>query len=330
MTQRSGRTDSDLSRLRLEGLDHLNRLHSGEATDRDAAAFVAWRSQSRAHEEAFRAALRLRELVRIVETEAEANEAAAANVVPFKAPARAPRISRRQMLGGALAASVAGTIAIGRALDFVPSPAEAIADYRTGPGERRVIQLADGASVDLNTRTSIDMRAGLAMPAVELITGEAVLTSGRTQSAALVAGAGTSVVRSGRFNARRDGDDVCITCLAGGVEVAWGNAKRVLKPADEVRYNSATIGAVHPGVDPAVLTAWQTGTLIFRDMPLRDVVNEINRYRSGKVLLSNSRLASRTLSGTYYVSRLDDFFSQAELALGVKIFRLPGNVIVLS
>ncbi|MCY1174373.1 hypothetical protein D9M73_145730 [compost metagenome] len=87
---------------------------------------------------------------------------------------------------------------------------------------------------------------------------------------------------------------------------------------------------MHPGVDPAVLTAWQTGTLIFRDMPLRDVVNEINRYRSGKVLLSNSRLASRTLSGTYYVSRLDDFFSQAELALGVKIFRLPGNVIVLS
>ncbi|MBL7599138.1 FecR/PupR family sigma factor regulator, partial [Escherichia coli] len=50
-----------------EGLDHLNRLQSGDATDRDAAALIAWRSQSRAHEEAFRAALRLRMLVRVVE-----------------------------------------------------------------------------------------------------------------------------------------------------------------------------------------------------------------------------------------------------------------------
>ncbi|WP_213979228.1 FecR domain-containing protein [Sphingomonas sp. dw_22] len=331
MTQRSGWTDSDLSRLRLEGLDHLNRLHSGEATDRDAAAFIAWRNQSRAHEEAFRAAVRLRDLVRMVEAEAEAREGAADNVVPFKAPPRAPHLSRRQMLGGALAASIAGgAIVTGRMLNLVPSPAEAMADFRTGPGERRVIKLADGASVDLNTRTSIDMHTGLAIPAIELISGEAVLTSGPTQPAALVAGSGTSVVRAGRFNARRDGDDVCITCLAGGVEVAWNQEKRILRPADAVRYNGAAIGAVEPGTDPTVLTAWQSGTLIFRNMPMREVVNEINRYRSGKVFLANSGLASRPLSGTYYVDRIDDFFSQAELALGVKVSRLPGNVVILS
>ncbi len=333
MTQGSGWTDSDLSRLRLEGLDHLNRLHSGEATDRDAAAFIAWRSRSRAHEEAFRAAVRLRELVRTVETRAEANETAGAedNVVPFKAPSRALPVTRRRVLSGAIAASVAGgAFVLGRTLDLVPSPAEALADYRTGPGERRVVQLADGASVDLNTRTSVDMHTGLAMPAVVLIAGEAVLASGRTQAAALVAGAGTSIVRGGRFNARRDGEDVCITCLAGGVEVAWKEEKRSLRPADEVRYNGAAIGDVTPGTDPAVLTSWQSGTLIFRNMPMAQVVSEINRYRSGRVFLANSALAARTLSGTYYVGRIDDFFSQAELAFGAKVARLPGNVVVLS
>lgn len=335
MTHRSGWTDSDLSRLRLEGLGHLNRLYSGEATDRDAAAFIAWRAQSRAHEEAFRAAVRLREMVRAVEMRRAAEETAESEalettVIPFKSPSRSPVLTRRHLLGGAIAASVAGGLLVGRTLDLVPSPVGIMADYRTGPGERRMVRLANGASVDLNTRTSIDMHPGLAMPAIELIAGEAVLSSGSAQAAALVAGSGTSVVRGGRFNARRDGDDVCITCLAGDVEVAWREERRALRPADEVRYTSSAIGDVKPGVDPAVLTAWQSGTLIFRNMPMRQVVDEINRYRSGRVFLANASLEKRTLSGTYYVSRIDEFFNQAELALGVRIARYPGNVVVLS
>lgn len=329
MTQRSGWTDAELARLRLEGLDHLNRLQSGQATDRDAARFISWRGQSRAHEEAFRSALRLRELVRAVET---AEPHVDANVVAFEAPApRGPRLTRRYFLGGAIAASAAGSaFLLGRTFDLLPSPSEAMADYRTGAGERRVVQLAGGASVDLNTRTAIDLHTGLGMPAIELVAGEAVLSSGGTGPAALVAGDGTSVVRGGRFNARRDGDEVCITCLAGDVEVAWAQQKRALRTADEVRYSAAGIGPVRPGVDPAVLTAWQSGTLIFSRMPLRQVVLEINRYRPGKVFLTNGALAARPMSGTYYVDRLDDFFSQAELALGLSVSRLPGNIVVLS
>ncbi|TGX48730.1 DUF4880 domain-containing protein [Sphingomonas gei] len=331
MTQRSGWTDSELARLRLEGLDHLNRLHSGEATDHDAAAFVAWRSQSRAHEEAFRAALRLRGLVRVVETQAVAMPDDA-KIVAFAAPARPHlNLGRRHFFGGAIAASVAGgALLFGRTLDLLPSAGEAMADYRTGPGQRRVVALAGGASVDLNTRTAIDMYAGLGMPAIELISGEAVLSSGRAGPAALVAGDGVSVVRGGRFNARRDGGDVCITCLEGQVEVAWAGEKRMLRAAAEVRYDGSGIGPVKPGADAAVLTAWQSGTLIFRNMPMRQVVAEINRYRPGRVFLANADLAARSLSGTYYVDRLDDFFSQAELALGINVARLPGNVVVLS
>lgn len=346
MTHGSGWKDSDLARLRQEGLDHLNRLQSGEATDRDAAALIAWRSQSRAHEEAFRAALRLRMLVRTVEGGAaapvvpEAEEAAppaeiadvepGAEILEFE-PRAARRLTRRHMLGGAIAASVAGGgILVGRSLEFIPSAGEVLADYRTGPGERRVVQLAGGASVDLNTRTAIDLRTDLGMPAIELVSGEAVLSVAGNGRAALIAGAGTSVVSGGRFNARREGDAVCVTCLAGKVEVSWTREKRVLGPADEVRYAASGIGAVTRGTDPAVLTAWQSGTLIFQGMPLRQVVAEINRYRSGRVFLTNSALGARPLSGTYYVDRLDDFFSQAELALGVNVARYPGNIVVLS
>lgn len=205
-----------------------------------------------------------------------------------------------------------------------------LADYRTGPGERRLVRLAGGATAELNTRTSIELRDDLGMPAVELINGETPLASGSTTKAAILAGKGISVIKTGRLNARRDGDDVCITCLAGQVQVAWTDQRRLLQSAQEVRYNANGVGQVTASTDVAALAAWQSGTLIFRNMPMRQVVAEINRYRPGRVFLTDEQLGDRPLSGTYFVDRLDDFFRQAELAFGVEVTRLPGNIVLLS
>lgn len=312
----------------MEGIGHLNRLLSGEATERDAAEFVAWRMRSRAHEEAFRSAVRLREMVRTVETRGPA--LGAAEIVSLDA-ARHRRISRRSLIGGALAASVAGGVVVAsRSLNMVPSLSELAADYRTGAGERRTVQLAGGANVELNTRTSINVRTGLAMPAVELVNGEAVLSTALGGEATLIAGEGSSLGRNGRFAARRDGDAVCVTCVAGSVDVAWRGETRTLLARDQIRYDDHAIEKVAASTDVAALTAWQSGTLIFRDMPMRAVIAEINRYRPGRVFLASEKLATKRLSGTYYINRLDEFFSQAQLALGAKVARLPGGVVILA
>ncbi|MDF0490369.1 DUF4880 domain-containing protein [Sphingomonas sp. H39-1-10] len=331
MTDRNAWTDADLARLRLEGLEHLVRLRSGSATQRDAAAFLAWRGTSAAHEEAFRSAVGLQRLVREAFAErVEEGTPRSAEVIAIETVPRR-RLSRRGVLSGALAASFAGGLfVVGRSLDMVPDPATLRADVSTAAGERRLVKLAGGATVDLNTRTSIVLRKDLAMPAVELIGGEALLTSAPGGAAALVAGKGTSIGRSGRFNARRDGDEVCITCLAGTVDLAWQEQQRRLRAGEEVRYDGERVGAVEAGIDASVLTAWRQGTLIFRDMPMRTVVAEINRYRHGKVLLANDRLGARLLTGTYRIDGLDAFFRQAELGLGVKVMHLPGDVVVLS
>lgn len=337
-------TDTDFSLLRLEGLDHLNHLLSGEATDRDAVALLAWRNQSEAHEAAFRAAVRLRTLVQTVETRNDStaddgaapplppasDDAPSSNVIPFVRPVPGGIVTRRRFLGAGIAASVAGgAILTGRSLDLLPSPVEALADYHTGPGERRLIRLSRDISVDLNTRTSINLRHGRPFPAVELLSGEAVVDSGRG-SAELLAGGGTSVGQGGRFLARRDGNAVCITCLAGTVRLQWNAQQRRLAPSDAVRYDDGMIGAVTRGADAALLTAWQGGTLIFRNMPMVQVVAEINRYRAGRVFLANRDLGRKTLSGTYQLSRLDDFFRQVQMVLGVGVTRLPGNVVMLT
>jgi transmembrane sensor len=339
MRGNTGLSEAELAQLRLEGLEYLNHLQSGAATKRDEADCLSWRRASAAHEEAFRSAIRLQQQVRTVERRLAAPHAdpvAGAQVLAFPSvtpPAVArPHLTRRTVIGGAMAASLAGIVATGRSVDMIPSLAELGADFRTGAGERRLVRLAGGATVDLNTRTAIDLRNDLGTPAVELISGEAVFTSGPSPDAAimLMAGAGKTSAQRARFNARRDGDAVCITCLGGEVEVAWGGKQRTLRTAQEVKYDDSAIGAVASGIDTNVLTAWQSGTLIFHNMAVRDVVAEINRYRPGRVILANERFAERLLSGTYTVRRLDDFFSQAQMGFGVKVMRLPGNVVVLT
>lgn len=336
MTEASGWTDADLARLRLEGLEFLNRLQSGGATAHDEVEFLAWRRQSLAHEEAFRAAVRLQRLVRQAHVPAAgattcADAGATITVPPTRWPRRGPTLQRRAVIGGALAASAAGVVVLGRAAGIGPSLRELRADYHTGAGQRRLVRLAGGATADLNTRTSIAVRADLGAPGLELISGEAIVTSGPRPDARaiLVAGRGTSTGRGGRFSARRDGDSVCVTCLTGLVEVAWRDERRALAPSEQLVYDDRRIGGAKK-IDPRLVTAWQAGTLIFQNMPMRAVVAEINRYRPGKVILANAALADRPLTGTYYVRRLDDFFAQAQLGLGVTVTRLPGDVVLLS
>lgn len=323
-------SEADLAQLRLEGLEHLNRLQSGAATERDEAEFLSWRRASAAHEEAFRSAVRLQRLVARTERANVAKaEAEDAGVLPFR---KVPVVSRRTVLSGAIAASVAGFVIAGHSLDLIPSPDVLRADFSTGPGQRRLVRLARGASIDLNTRTAIVLRGDLDLPAVELIRGEAVLASGEGPDArvALLAGGGRSTGHAARFNARRDDTGVCITCLGGEVDVAWSGETRRLKASQEVRYDDTGMGSINTGVDTRLLTAWQSGAVIFHNMAMRDVVAEINRYRPGRVFLANADLAERQLSGTYHIARIDDFFSQAQLGLGVKVTRLPGNVVVLT
>lgn len=321
-------TEAELAGLRLEGLEHFNTLRSGAATERDMATFLAWRAQGAAHEGAWRESVRLHRLVCEAETASTPDARAGTSAVPFASVARAWP-TRRIVLGGAIAASAVAVVAAGRSLDFIASPAEMAADHRTGAGERSVVRLAGGATIFLNTRTSIELVPASDVPTVDLIRGEAIMTSGAGGYSALIAGQGRSVGRGARFSARREGDEVCVTCLSGRVAVTWRDVTRALAPRQQVRYDERAITPVALA-DPALVTAWQSGTLIFRSMPMREVIAEINRYRPGRVLLTNQRLAERRLTGTYYINRLDDFFKQAELAFGVRITRLPGGIVLLA
>ena len=97
------------------------------------------------------------------------------------APEQEVRIGRRAFMGGALAASVAATAYVGARspLGLWPSLSELAADYRTEPGEQRRVALSGGPSIELNTRTSIALRASAdgGPQRIELFGGEAAIVA---------------------------------------------------------------------------------------------------------------------------------------------------------
>lgn len=102
-----------------------------------------------------------------------------------------------------------------------------------------------------------------------------------------------------------------------------------LQPNQQISYSPNRFGAL-VAVDPAQTTSWQSGLLIFHDRSLNDVVEEINRYRPGRIVITNNELGRRIINATFHMDQLDNFFVQAKELFGAKVTMLPAGLTLLS
>ena len=314
-----------------EALDWVVRLKTGEPTRAEVEAFQLWRSQSPAHEEAVRTAARVWRNAAVAAQElAEEDLAAEARCHGQAAPAR--RLSRRAILGGSIAAAVAaGYAMVDPPFGLWPSLQELSADYRTAKGERRKVDVASDVSLELNTQTSIALRPRQNETEIELISGEASVAANRPPSRPLVmlAAGGRITAARADFNARRLDGMVCVACLEGIVSVEQDGASVWLKKAEQVTYSSAGLAPALP-VEVEQVAAWQSGLLVFRDRSLGVVVDEVNRYRAGKIIITNADMKSRIVNGTFQIDKLENFVPQVQQLFGARVTSLPGGVVLLS
>lgn len=313
--------------LQDEALGWVVRLKSGEATRADLDALQNWRRQSEAHEQAFRAAARVYRQVETAAKELSAEEGAG-SVLLVERPRRL--LARRAVLTGSIAAAAAYVV-VRPPFGLWPSLEELSADYRTGKGERRRVAVTPDVSLELNTQTSVAVRPAPNETRVELISGEAWVAA-KTSSAqplVMLAGSGRMTASRANFDARCLDGMVTVACLDGVVTVEQGGKTKELGPTEQVTYSDRGL-QLSVAVDVAQVSAWQVGQLIFRDRPLESVVEEINRYRSGKIIITSTDLKQRLVNGTFQLDKLDNFVAQVEQLFGAKITHLPGGVVLMS
>ncbi len=319
----------ELDPLTQEAIDWVVRLRSGEATTDDVEALKRWRGQSPAHEAAFRNAGKL---WRGFKTVAERSPEEPATLAGERMESWAnSRVARRAFLGGAIAASAAGYMIVKPPFGLWPSLHEMSADYRTAKGEQREVALGPEVSLTLNTLTSVAVRSTAEEARIELISGEAAITAKAPSEKPLVviAGDGRIVASQANFNARCIDSVVSVTCLAGSVVVERGSQSARLQSNQQISYSTSGLGSSIT-VDSAQATSWQSGLLIFHDEALSDVVEEINRYRPGRIVITNADLRRRVVNATFHIDQLDNFFVQAQELFGAKVTQLPAGLTLLS
>ena len=263
----------------------LALLESGAATERDHAALQHWRDSHPQHEQTWQKAQSLRQRFSALPQ--------ALAMASLDRPQPGRRAVLKRALGVAALLPTAWLISRQLPIDTWR------ADLRTATGERKRLPLADGASLQLNTATAVDV--DMAQRRVSLVDGELALT---------VPGAAAMKVQTRYGQLLVSHADVCIRQLASGCLVS------VLKGTVQVRDLSGQMATLQAGQQAPLKAGglgaralfdvlqlgWRDGVLTAQNQPLGDFLRELERYRPG-VLRWEPRLETLRVTGSF---RLDD------------------------
>jgi len=324
MTMRETETNGLPPSMR-EALGWVVRLTSGSATRADAHAFEAWRAQDPAHAEAFREAAALRKALRAMSLRTDLP----GNVIPFGARLRQAAMDRRGFLvtGGAIAASGA-MLMVNPPYELWPSLAELRAGERTGVGERRLLRPMAGVTIEMNGRSALSLDA--ARRQATLIVGEAFVAVAKGAAPfAIRVGDTRWLGKAAQFDIRASDREACITCLSGHLFGEQGAARHRIAAGQ--RFAAAPGGPARiTHVDPEASGSWRRGVLIFRDTPHAAAIEDINRYRHGRIILSNEAVGRRLVSGMFHTAQIENAVSQIQQLLNLDVTEIAGGVTVIG
>ncbi len=197
-----------------------------------------------------------------------------------------------------------------------------LAQQRTGTGERRTLQLADGSQLELNVGTALDVRYDAKVRAIQLYQGEILVrpVSDRLQRPFIVhTEDGSTLARSTGFSVRKLAQQTRVGVLQASVEVRpQHHLDRVLQlqAGQQVSFDRDDVASPH--ALPADSTAWLQGMLSVNDWRLGDFIEELGRYRPG-VLRCASSIQAMSISGAFRIDDTDIALANLPKTLPVKV-----------
>ncbi len=309
--------DAQQDRLTEEALRWFVLLRE-EAAEADRQAFAAWLARGPAHEAAWRRAHH-------VWSHADRLEP----MLRRQRPASTVAPSRRSWLKAA--AGIAVVVGAGTGAYVLSDPA-CFSDHSTGIGERRAVTLADGSVVELASASAISVSYAGTIRQVTLHEGEAFFTVAPDAAKPFVVVAGTGRTRAlgTAFDVKRAGSMVTVAVTEHAVQVSLDDgASAQVAERQQVAYGPAGLAPVGPA-DPDAVGAWRRDRLVFQDAPLESVIAELNRYRHGRILITDGRLRALPVTAVFDTRQTDAALQTIGQALPVRIRKLTDMLVLLS
>jgi transmembrane sensor len=209
------------------------------------------------------------------------------------------------------------------------------ADHLTGPGEIARVTLPDGSEVELGPDSAIALAYGDRERIVRLLQGEVFFQAlpragAEARPFVVEAGEGRVTALGTKFQVDAAARGTAVTAVEHDIVVSAARAQRgvVLTPGHQVRYAADRVGPVQE-VDVAQALAWRDGVLVFDAVPLSEVVERLNRYRRGRIVIANEATGERLVSGVFQTSALGDVVDTITSELGLSAASLPPFVTLL-
>lgn len=309
-------------RILDEAAQWLARQHAPDFSEAEQADLTRWRGRSRQHEEVWRHAEQLQSRLGSVP--------GAVGMAVLNRPRPSP--SRRQLLRAV--AWLVVTPAVGW-LGYRHTPWRTwTADHRTATGERRVITLADGSRVHLNTASAISVRMDGDERLISHHAGEILVeTSHRPEYAAqafvVQTAEGRMQALGTRFTVRKHEQGTTVAVLEGAVRVtpASSTLSAVVQAGERMDFDQHRTHRVAPLAPQAA--SWTLGVLYAQNLRLQDFLIEVGRYREG-ILRCDADVADLRVSGTYQLHDTDSILALLEQTLPVRLHQRTPYWVTIS
>ena len=300
---------------------------SGEGSQAAKEAFAVWYGESEKHREAYRAVKETwRDIgyaaVQDPDLDEEASRLAGAG--PEKR-----RFSRR-WAAAAAAAVVVCVAVVGR----FQEPAEPVR-YATAAGELKTVELEDGSLATLSGETVVLARITPRRREIELRAGQAFFDVERHEDRVFSVTAGGNEIRvlGTAFDVMKRADSVRVAVTEGTVEVVdvqTGDdaavSSLILKEGELATASLLGDLGSKETFDAARALSWREGRLEYRNTPLTDVVEEVNRYRTDKISLADPALGAILITISLPIDRTDALLTGLEASEPVLVTRAPSAV----
>ncbi|WP_095169416.1 FecR family protein [Pseudomonas sp. Irchel 3H3] len=278
----------------------LSLLHD-QPSSGDQATFSHWLQADPAHAEAYAQAQVIWELSE-VPARTLADEDALALQGYLNAMNRSRRSSVRRWSGGlALAASLLLMVSMGAGWQPSRWFDDLGADYVSAPGQVRSVTLADRSVITLDADSAIAVDFSRGERHVEVRRGAAFFSVSHTGEPFVVdANQGEARVLGTQFEVRLQPMGAQVSVLSGrvGVTPGKGAEQQVLGADQQVAYSAGQARALQ-AIDAQAQLAWRQGWLNYYKAPLADVVQDLQRYYPGRIVLLNDELGTRRISGSF-------------------------------
>lgn len=253
------------------------------------------------------------------------------------AEARPERPRRRMWLPVGIAASLMLVIGIGGyslAPNFLGQSHVQQARFSTPFGGHKIVSLADGSSIELNTQSSVRTAIHGKKRDVWLDSGEAYFEVRHLEGEPFVvhAGSQTITVLGTKFSVRRDGDRVTVNVIEGRVRVDDEQGRDtstaiITAGGTAIAVAGSTLIAPKSAERVKGAVAWRDGMLTFDLIPLSKVAAEFNRYNRTQLSVEPSA-AAIPIGGTFQASNVDAFARLLHDAYGLKTVQNGDRIII--